>query len=133
MATSGASALTATRPLPAMDVSRPWPARRRMLSMVGQLGGRLGALMWGDARLSLPSAPGAHVPTRSAFGSVDERRRARIATIAGPVPAGAHPARVSPGQNDKSSVAAHYQAMAEQVARERRVSGGAARIPGGWT
>ena len=135
MATSGASALTATRPLPAVDVSR-WsrPARHRLLSAVGQLGGQLGALVWGDARLSLPSTScvTARVPVPAASCSEDERRRAQVARIAGPVPAGAHPAPVSPARNDKSSAIAHYRAMAEQVARERRASGGAPHTPGRW-
>ena len=135
MATSGASALTATRPLPAVDVSR-WsrPARHRLLSAVGQLGGQLGALVWGDARLSLPSTScvTARVPVPAASCSEDERRHAQIARIAGPVPPGVHPAPVSPGPNDKSSIVAHYRALADQVARERQVSGGAPHTRGGW-
>ena len=136
MATSGATTLTATRPLAPVDVSR-WsrPARGRLLSAVGQLGGQLGALVWGNTQLSLPSATSATAgpPVPAPSCSADERRRAQIARIAGPVPPGVHPAPVSPGPNDKSSVVAHYRAMAEQVARERRVSGGVPHTRRGWS
>jgi hypothetical protein len=118
----------------AVDVARSLISARRLLSVAGQLGDQLGALVWGDARLPLPSAPSATTGSTSpaAFASVDERRRAQVARIAGPVPAGAHPAPVSPARNDKSSAIAHYRAMAEQVARERRASGGAPHTPGRW-
>jgi hypothetical protein len=111
--TSGASALALTRSAHAMDAPRPWrPARRRLLSVVGQLN----AFVWGDARPSVPAS--------------DDRRPAEIERITGPVATDAHTVPLPPVPVDKRSAVAHYRAMAEQVAHEQRVTG--VSPPHGW-
>ena len=102
-----------------------WRRARRFRSIAGQLG----AVMWGDGVLRLPApvASGPE-PVSSADG-----RRAETVRLAGPVAGDSHHALVPPtARVDKHTAAAHYRAMAEQVARERRVTAPARRqISGG--
>ena len=114
--TSGASTLAAAGPPDAVVGPRPWsPARRRLHSVVGHLN----AFVWGEAQPALPmsatavGSPGLPAP--------DGRRRAVFARIAGPVAVGIHPAPTPP--IDRRAAVAHYRALAEQVARERRSTG----------
>ena len=104
---------------------RSWPRARRFRSIAEQLQ----AVMWGDGRLRLPApvASGPE-PVSSADG-----RRAETVRLAGPVAGDSHHALVPPAARvDKHTAAAHYRAMAEQVARERRVTAPARRqVSGG--
>ena len=118
---SGASTLAGARPPHAAGAARPGrPAGDRLRSVVGQLN----AFVWGESQPALPaSSTSAGFPTTPPS---DARRRAEIARIAGPVAAGAHPAPAP--SVDRSAAVAHYGALAEQIARERR-STGALRAP----
>ena len=107
--TSGASALAGRWPS-ATRAMRSWgPASERLRFVVGQLN----AFVWGEAPPALPRSATAGGPL-----AAHDRRAAEIARIAGPVAAGAHPAPVP--SIDRRSAVAHYGALAEQVARERR-------------
>lgn len=119
--TSGASALAARRPHADMASRSRWPTGHLLLTVVGQLS----AFVWGEPR---PARSGSAAAFSSApLTSLDSRRRAEIAAITGPVAVDAHPAPTPPG--DKRTAVAHYRALAEQVAYERRCAGAPGRQP----
>lgn len=109
--TSGAPALAGTRLRCVAGTSRSRRAAGdRLRSVVGQLT----SFVWGE---QLPALPGSGASTWSAPSTFADADR-ELAGLTGPVAPGAHPAPTPPG--DKRSAVAHYRALAEQVARERR-------------
>ncbi|HEX5947365.1 MAG TPA: hypothetical protein VFY82_13855 [Acidimicrobiales bacterium] len=84
--------------------------------------GQVNAFVWGEAQPTPPRpATAAGAPGAPGLPAADGRRRAEIARIAGPVAIGIHPAPTPP--MDRRATLAHYRALAEQVARERRSTG----------
>ena len=100
-------------PLPVSDARGRRHAGRRLRSVVGQVS----AFVWGEERPVLPGPVALRV-TPARPGAATEQRHVEIARITGPVAADVHPAPTPSA--DKRSAIAHYRAMAEQVARERR-------------
>jgi hypothetical protein len=109
--TSGAIAPARTVSSQAQPTSPSGRARSRLLSVVDVVG----AYVWGQGLPAVPPSP--TTASRSA-----EHELTQLERIAGPVASGVHPAPVRPGPVDKPSAVAHYQAMAAQVAYERRLA-----------
>ncbi len=116
--TTGAVPLARTEPPQAKATGSPGRARRRLLSVVDQVA----AYAWGRRPLPVP-------PPSPDAAPAGERRLTQLERIAGPVGPVAPAAPLRPAPVDKHSTLAHYQAMAEQLAYERRLAAVNARRP----
>lgn len=105
---AGARRARLTPPFPGVNAAGMAPARGRLLSLVDMVG----AYVWGRHPVVRPLSRSEPSP----MGGSDLDRSEYV-----PYPAPA-PAPARPAPADKPTTLAHYQAMADQVAHERRLS-----------